>query len=501
VSALTPPDWLARRASLSPHRSALLDVATGLSLDFAALEARTNRWARWLTARGVGPGDRVAVLARNRVEYVELLFACQKLGAVLQNLNWRLSGPELAALVADAEPTLLLYEVALEPAAVRAAQPALPLLALEGPEVASRAELDPGPLPPPPVGLEAPWVICYTGGTTGLPKGALLTQGNILFNAIQTVASWGLGQEDSAILNAPLFHTGGLNVFTAPLIWAGGASWVCGGFEAEQVFDLIERGATLFFGVPTMFQLLLAHPRWPGVDLTRLKVMISGGAPCPAPIFEAVLAKGVPFKTGYGLTEAGPNNFWLPDPLAPAKPGRVGRPLMLVQARLTDEDGAAITTPGRPGELQLKGPHVIPGYWRRPEATAALFTPDGWLRTGDLAEVDADGDYAICGRLKDLIISGGENIYPAEVESVLYAHPEVAEVAVLGVPDPRWGEVPIAVVVARGPLGAEALLAHAAAHLARYKVPKRVIFADALPKTGAGKLDKQALARSLVTAQ
>ena len=501
MSPLATPDWLARRAALSPRRAALVEVASGLTLTFEALEARTNRTARWLARRGVEAGDRVAVLARNRVEYLELFFACQKLGAILQNLNWRLSPAELTLLVEDAAPRVLIGERTFSAAldALRAAQPRLPLIDLDGPELAARAEEPDAPLPPPPVGLDAPWVICYTGGSTGLPKGALLTQGNILFNAIQTVASWGLDQADVAILNAPLFHTGGLNVFTAPLVWAGGASWVCPTFDAGQVFDLIEAGATLFFGVPTMFQVLIAHPRWAGADLSRLRVVISGGAPCPRPIFDAFFARGVAFKTGYGLTEAGPNNFWLPDHLAQAKPGAVGRPLFFVQARLTAEDGAPVMTPQTPGELQLRGPHVVPGYWGPRAADGDPFTADGWLRTGDLAERDADGDYRICGRIKELIISGGENIYPAEVESALFAHPEVAEVAVVAAPDARWGEVPVAVVVARGPLSAEALITHAEAYLARYKVPRRVIFVPELPKTGAGKVDKRRLVAEWVT--
>lgn len=500
MSGLDTPDWLARRAQLSPDRTAFVEVGTGASHTFAKLEARTNRWARWLAATGVQPGDRVAVLAKNRLEYLEVFFACQKLGAILQNLNWRLTPGELAALVEDAEPRLLLSEAGFELEAIRAAQPGLPIFDLDGPEVAGRVEASADPMPPPPVGLDAPWVICYTGGTTGLPKGALLTQGNILFNAIQTVASWGLDERDVAILNAPLFHTGGLNVFTAPLVWAGGASWVCGGFDAGQVLDLVAGGASLFFGVPTMFQLLMAHPRWAEADLTRLKLVISGGAPCPAPIFDALFAKGVAFRTGYGLTEAGPNNFWLPEPMVRAKPGAVGRPLFLVQARLSDPDGGVIAEPDRPGELQLRGPHVVPGYWRRPDASADLFTADGWLRTGDLAERDADGDYRICGRIKDLIISGGENIYPAELESVLLGLPGVVEAAVIGAPDPRWGEVPWAVVVVDDPaVDAAAVVAHAEAHLARYKVPRKVHFVDALPKTGAGKVDKRRLVEAVVT--
>jgi fatty-acyl-CoA synthase len=347
--------------------------------------------------------------------------------------------------------------------------------------------------PPPAIALEwnHPWVICYTGGTTGLPKGALLTHGSITWNAINTITSWGLTPEDITILNAPLFHTGGLNVFTAPLVYIGGTSIVCRGFDAAQVFDLIrDAGVTLYFGVPTTFITLQQHPRWWTGDFTRLKLIISGGAPCPRPVFERFWERGVDFKTGYGLTEAGPNTFWLPAAEVRRKPGAVGYPLMHIEVRIVGLDGQ-VCGAEQVGELHIRGPHVCAGYWNRPEETASAFR-DGWLRTGDLASFDADGCYTIVGRLKDVIISGGENIYPAEVESVLAGHPAIAEITLIGIADPIWGEVGRAIVVLRPDqrFDPAALLAYGRERLARYKLPKSVVVVDSIPKTAAGKVDR-----------
>jgi fatty-acyl-CoA synthase len=353
-------------------------------------------------------------------------------------------------------------------------------------------------------------VLCYTGGTTGLPRAAILTHQTITWNAVNTISSWGLSGRDVAVLNAPMFHTGGLNVFTAPLVHAGGCSILCREFDVEQLFDLVEgpvpglgpeRGVSCLFGVPAMFQAMQAHPRFATAPLQRLGLVISGGAPCPMPVFERFWARGIDFKTGYGLTEAGPNNFWLPPERVRDKPGAVGWPLLHVEVRivLEAEAGRRVEAgPGEVGELWIRGPHVSPGYADDPEATAASFV-DGWLRTGDLARADADGCVTIVGRSKDMIISGGENIYPAEIESALAGHPEVAEAAVIGMPDPRWGEVGCAFVVAAAGCSpsADSLLAGLRERLARYKIPKAVVFVEALPRTGAGKIDKRALAARL----
>ena len=501
----TAVDWLEKRARLSPEKLALVDTIHGRRISYAQWNAQANRTAHFLRERlGVAKGDRVAVLASNCVEYLDVWFACNKLGAILQNLNWRLSVGELAQLLADAAPRTLIYsaEFAQAAAELRQAGDGRSYVALEtkaDPADHAFGERDayPDTTPAAPaLSLDDPWVICYTGGTTGLPKGCILTHGNILWNAINTVMSWGVGADDTAILNAPLFHTGGLNVFTAPLVQAGGTSIVCKSFDVEQVFDLVESGeVSVFFGVPTMFTLMQSHPRWPTADFSKLKFVISGGAPCPLPVFERFWACGVDFKTGYGLTEAGPNTFWLPPEQVRAKPGAVGYPLMHVEVKLIDEQGGEIVGPGRAGELCIRGPHRTPGYWNNPKATAEAIDADGWLHTGDLAERDADGAYTIAGRAKDMYISGGENVYPAEVESVIHGHEAVAEAAVFGVPDDKWGEVGKAVVALRAgaTLDEAELKAYIKARIAGYKVPKSIEFVAEIPKTGPGKIDKRAL--------
>ncbi len=501
-------DWLQRRANLSPEQIALVDTGSGERRSYSAWNAEANRTAWWMrNALGLQTGDRLAVLASNSFAYLDLWFACNKTGAILQNLNWRLSVDELAALIADAAPAALCYSAEFADMVRQLAerpecQSVADWVAMEQPAHDAHRHLDQrntlpaDPFPTPPLEHDSPWVICYTGGTTGLPKGAILTHGTITWNAVNTVMSWGIGPEDTAILNAPLFHTGALNVFTSPLVQAGGCSIVCKGFDPDQVFDLVAQGAAnLFFGVPTMFTVLQNHRRWQEADFSRLKLVISGGAPCPMPVFQRFWERGVDFKTGYGLTEAGPNTFWLPPEQVRKKPGAVGYPLFHVEVRLRALEGNGEPPVGEAGELLIRGPHRTPGYWNNPTATAKAIDADGWLYTGDLAIRDEDGAYTIVGRLKDMYISGGENVYPAEIESVLHAHPAIAEAAVFGVPDDTWGEVGCAAVVLRAgeTVDAEALRAWLKERLAGYKVPHRVEFVDSLPTTGAAKVDKRAL--------
>jgi fatty-acyl-CoA synthase len=493
-------DWLARRASLSPERVALVDTIGERKITYREWNGAANRTARYLRALGVERGARVAVLATNCVEVLDVWFACAKLGAIFQPLNWRLSGNELAALVEDGTPTVLVYGKSFAPQVEALRGVAASVRHFVGLDDADgfigREAHSDAPLLAEPMSPTDPWALCYTGGTTGLPKAAILTYGSIHANAVNTIVSWGLDASDVALLNAPLFHTGGMNVFTAPLVFAGGASVVCRAFDVDQVFDLVQaRAITVLFGVPTMFLAMQAHPRWSEVDFSSLKLVISGGAPCPTPVFEKFWARDVDFKTGYGLTEAGPNNFWLPPEEVRRRPGAVGVPLFDVEVKLVDESGRECEGPAE-GELLIRGAHVCGGYWNRPAETATAIA-GGWLRTGDLARRDEHGFYSIVGRSKDLIISGGENIYPAEIECVLAAHPAVAEVAVIPVPDPKWGEVPRAVVVATpGSTATEQeLLAFVKERIASFKVPKSIVFLSALPKTAVGKVDKLALTR------
>ncbi|MCB9640760.1 MAG: long-chain fatty acid--CoA ligase [Myxococcales bacterium] len=498
-------DWLSKRAHLSPEKVALIDQPTGEHITYKTWDQRVQKLALSLQRSfGVKKGDRVAILAMNCVEYLDVFFACGRLGAILQNLNWRLQVRELDALLKETAPLVLVYgedfldtvqtlqkERAEIPSWIAFTQSAR----AEDAAFADRDAMDANEdLEPVEIFEDDPWLICYTGGTTGLPKGATLTHGNILANAINTVISWELDAKDVAILNAPLFHVGGLNVFTTPLVYAGGTSIVCKGFDVGMVFDLVQdQGVTVFFGVPTMFIMMQEAPRWKDADFSKTKFVISGGAPCPLPVFERFWEKGVHFKTGYGLTEAGPNNFWLPKEDIQRKPGAVGFPLMHVQIKVVHEDGKPVG-PEEVGELCLRGPHVMKGYWQRPDASAAVLR-DGWLHTGDLVRVDEEGYVSIVGRLKDMYISGGENVYPAEIESVLHEMDGIAEAALVGVPDARWGEVGLALL--RREEGAsiddQDVLRYCHEHLARYKIPRFVVFAEEIPKTSAGKIDKKAI--------
>lgn len=499
-------DWLARREMLSPDKVALLDAQHNYRpITYREWNRAANRTANWLHALGVRKGDLVAVLSMNCVEYLDIWFACGKLGAIMQTLNWRLAAGELISLLTDVTPKMLVYgpDFARQVDVMHDQVPGIGIYAaMDGNALASRhdgtlVERDACPqTPPPPVELtwDSPWALCYTGGTTGLPKAAILTHGNITWNSINTIVSWGLLPTDRTILNAPMFHTGGLNVLTAPLVHLGGTSIVCRDVDLDQVFDLIENmGVTVYFGVPTMFIAQQAHPRWAQANFSGLRWVISGGAPCPPPVFEKWWARGVDFKMGYGLTESGPNTFWMSADNARRKPGSVGVPMFHVDVQVAHPGGTPCV-PDELGELLIRGPHITPGYWNHPEETRKALA-GGWLHTGDLARYDAEGFYYIVGRSKEMIISGGENIYPAEIEAVLSGHPSVAAVAVVGVPDEHWGEVGRAIVVLKP--GAEqldgALLDYCRQHLARYKVPKSVVYTDALPTTGAGKIDKRLL--------
>lgn len=494
------PDWLEKRAQLSPDRVALINADTKEKFTYAQWNKNANQTAYYLQSLGIKKGDRVAILAANCIEYLDIWFSCNKLGAILQSLNYRLTPIELKGIIDYAAPKALIYSsdfselVAGLQKSINCISKWVALSKKTVPtdeSFSDKSKFPTASFPKVEIDQDDPWVICYTGGTTGMPKGALLTFRAINANAINTVMSWELDSNDIAILNAPLFHTGGLNVFTAPLVQAGGTSIVCKSFSVEQTFDLINNwNVTLFFGVPTMFIAMQQHKDWDKVDFSKCKLVINGGAPAPMDVFEKFWARGIDFKTGYGLTEAGPNTFWLPKADVRRKPGYVGIPLFHIDVKLVDEDGKEVG-PNEIGEIIIRGDHVCSGYWNNWEATKKTIV-DGWLHTGDLGLKDEEGYFKIVDRLKDMIISGGENIYPAEVESAIFSCEGVAEVTVFGVPDPKWGEVGCAVIVAKNPqLNEEIIKKHCQERLAKYKIPKYFKFVKEIPKTGAGKIDKK----------
>jgi fatty-acyl-CoA synthase len=499
-------DWLHRREMLSPNKVAVIDAVNGNArITYREWNQRANRLANYLRdGLGINKGDRVSIYSLNRVEYLDALFACNKLGAILHVVNWRLKPRELEGVINDVTPKVMIYSQEwreqvdeLRPTLVSVEHyvgldsPAL------GDDVSWQAERGNWPATQPdPMELdwEDPWIICYTGGTTGLPKGAILNYRAVTWNSINTTVSWGLRPDDVVPQNNPMFHTGGLNVLTTPLIHIGATSIISSRFDIDEFFDQIETlGVTFFFGVPTMLLMMIQHPRWGSLDLSTVRLAMAGGGNCPKVVYEAFWDKGIEFKEGYGLTEAGPNTFWLPAEEVRGKIGSVGRPLFHIDVKVVNEKGDSLGD-NEVGELLIRGPHVFGGYWNRPEATAETLV-DGWLRTGDLARRDGDGCYYIVGRSKDMIKSGGENIYPAEVEDVMHSHPAVAAAALIPVPDPKWGEVGRAIIALKpgASLPEEELMAFLRDRLAHYKVPKSVVYVDEIPKTPASKVDKQLL--------
>lgn len=494
-------EWLQRREQLTPEKVGLIDMVTQQRLTYRTLNARTRALAAFLQADyGIHAGERVAVLAFNTPEYLDAFFACALLGAILVPLNWRLTVRELKTILNDCTPALLIYDEEHQMqamAAVTALQsdafsplPTLVMSAFPGADHALAQRVQPLRL----TDGEEIALILYTSGTTGVPKGAMLSHRMITWNAINTQVSWGLHDTDITPTFAPFFHAGGLNVLTTPLFHAGGTVVLLRSSEPTAVLQAIERErCTIVFAVPSVFQMMMEHPLFSICDLSSLRFCVTGGSSCPLPIIQRYADRGLVFRQGYGLTEVGVNCFSLAPEDALRKAGSVGFPVFHSEARIVDATDHDVPA-GTVGELVLAGPHVCSGYWRQPEATAETYR-DGWWHTGDLARCDEEGYYFIVGRKKDMLISGGENIYPAEIEGVLAQHPGILEVAVIAQPDAKWGEVGLAVVVPRvpGSLTAEEVIAFCNDKLARYKIPRRVVFADALPRNAMGKIMKAEL--------
>jgi fatty-acyl-CoA synthase len=346
-----------------------------------------------------------------------------------------------------------------------------------------------------PVAVDADDVamLMYTSGTTGRAKGTMLTHGNFWWNNTNAMHNFDVLADDVTLAAAPLFHIGGLNVITLVTLQKGGMVLLHRAFDPTAALaDMQKHKVTTMFGVPAMFQFMAQHPKFADTDLSRLRMMICGGAPCPESLLKVWESRGVPIQQGYGLTETTPMVSFLAPAFALSKLGSSGRPPLFTQVRLVSFDGKPITEPGTQGEILVRGPNVMRGYWRNQEATTAAIDPNGWFRTGDVGWMDAEGFLTISDRVKDMIISGGENVYPAEVENVLFQHPAVAEAAVIGVPDPKWGETVCAVVALKAgqALDLEQLREFAGERLARYKLPRRLEIIAALPRNATGKVLK-----------
>jgi fatty-acyl-CoA synthase len=479
---MSTPSWLAGHARFLPEHEALFDATSGRRWTYRQLHDDSLRWAALLRAEGVRRGDRVAVLAHNRGETFALLFACAELGAILFPMNWRLSVAELAWQNAHAEPKVIVAEASCATSLNGNVWP------IERELGAERYE-GPGAEP------DDPWQLMYTSGSTGKPKGALLTHGQLLYNAVNTTLACDLTPQDSTLTFTPLFHTGGMNCLSTPLLHRGGRVVLTHGVEPESAFALIaQERVTLLMGVPTIYQMLADHPGFTQADLSSVRDALCGGAPLSLPLLERWLEREIPLRQGFGMTEVGPNCFSMPHDWVRRKLPTVGKPIHHVKMKVVDSAGRQLG-PDEPGELLLGGPIVFGGYFRDPEATARALTEDGFFRSGDVVSFDEDGFATVRGRIKEMYISGGENVYPAEVEAVISRFGAVSAVAVVGVPDPQWGEVGHAFLEpAPGQqIDLGALSAFLQQHLARYKQPKKVVVREQLPRTASGKLDKVAL--------
>jgi fatty-acyl-CoA synthase len=489
------PDLIAKRAMLSPDAVAMEEYATGRSVTYAELDRRAARAAAVMAERGITAGDRVAILSRNCIAFFELLFGCAKLGAIFVPLNWRMRARELDRLIEDCAPRLLFHGP--EDAGTAALLAAPPPTIVLGADYEALLEA----APPRPFRSQWPasdiWYLLYTSGTTGRPKGVIHTFGMALANHLNIGSTIDLRSTDTTVNFLPLFHTAGINLHTLPTLIAGGRVIVLPGFDAEAMASLIEaKRLDTIFAVPAVYQTLLDHPRFAAAPLDHVRHWSCGGAPLPDALVERYRVLGVRVCNGMGMSETGPTAFLADPEDAWVKIGSVGKPRLLCSVRIVDEEGRDVAD-GEVGDLLFSGPAVTPGYWRDEEATRAAFTPDGWLRSGDLAWRDREGFYYIAGRRKDMFISGGENVYPAEIENILVAHPAIAEAAVIPVPDPKWGEVGHAFILPAGKdaPGAGDLEAYCRARLAAYKVPKSFEVVSDFPRTAAGKIQKHLLRR------
>ncbi len=495
-------DLLGERARLTPAKTALVVVPDGDRLSYAELDAGAARCARlWRETLGLGRGERVGILAHNRPEYLEAFFAAGKSGVVLVTLGTRLTATELAHIVDDSGLRALFYdgEFAGTVEKLRGLVEVEHWLALDQPAAAGDrryGELT-GALAADGYEREAcapedPYCLLYTSGTTGKPKGVIIPHRQVAWNGYNTVASWGLTADDVSPIFTPLYHAGGLMAFLTPIVTAGGTVVLHRGFDPGEIWRTIEaEGCTVVLGVPTIWKLLKEAPEFETADLSRVRAFYSGGAPLPHYLIEAYQRRGVVFKQGFGMTEVGVNCFTMTAEESRRKIGSIGKPLMFTEVRLVDEAGRDVAD-GEVGELLFHGPHVSLGYWNNPAATAEALDGDGWFHSGDLARRDEEGFFYVAGRRKEMIISGGVNVYPAEIEAALLLHPHVADAAVVGVEDDTWGEVGVAFVVplAGRRVDADGLAAHLGERLARFKIPKRFELLDELPRTAYGKVVK-----------
>jgi len=501
-------NWIARHAGQTPDKLALR--FPGRDYSYAQLAALVDQLCAALAAGGVRRGACVAYLGFNSPEMLALLFACARLGALFMPLNWRLAGPEHRQMLEDCPPTVLLVEAPFvaQVESCRTGLAAMTLVALDAvppgwipyPQFLASGRGGMAPLDPQ-VGGDTPVLICYTSGSTGKPKGVVLTQDALACNAANSVDMHGLKAQDRVLTILPLFHVGGLNILTTPALQVGASVVLHPRFDPEAALDAIERERiTLTVVVPAVMDALMALPRWKTADISSLRMFSIGSSIVPERLIHASHARGVPMVQVYGSTETCPIAVYQKVEDARAKVGSIGRPAAYCQVRIVDDAGN-VAASDVIGEIQVRGRNVMSGYWRAPQTTAEALV-DGWFRSGDMGHRDADDFLFVDGRRKEMIISGGENIYPAEIENVLIECEAIAEAAVVGRSDDRWGEIVVAVVVpkAGSSLSREQVLKLFDGRIARYKHPKDVVFIGELPKTALGKVRKEEV-RTLANAE
>jgi fatty-acyl-CoA synthase len=491
-------NWLAQRADRSPNRRAL--SFEGTTWTYGELQERIDRLAGGLRAHGVNHGDRVAFLGFNQPAFFELLFAASRLGAIFVPLNFRLTGPELSYIINDAGIHTLVADEPHRPVidGIRDELPCRHFVSADEPAVGwpaiSTVAAHSAPLSlAETIDPDEVAVIMYTSGTTGRPKGAMLTHANLWWNNTNSLHMLDVIEDEVTLVMAPLFHIGGLNVTTLITWQKGGEVVLHRTFDPARFLEDVPRyGVTTTFGVPAMLLFISQHPGFEAADLNSLRLIICGGAPVPEPLMKTYNGRGIPINQGYGLTETSPSLTFLSSEFGLSKLGSAGRTPLFTEVRIVDAEGRVVTHPLTKGEVCAKGPNIMKGYWNKPEATRAAVDAEGWFHTGDVGYLDEDGFLYIADRVKDMVITGGENVYPAEVESALYDHPAVAEVAVIGLPDERWGEAVVAVVALKPDqtLTLDELRDFAGDHLARYKLPTRLELVELLPRNPAGKVLK-----------
>ncbi len=495
--------WTTKWAELYPDEPSV--KCGDLLLTKREFNNRINQLSHALQAKGIKKGDRVAGLLANGNEFLEILFACSKIGAIMVPMNFRLAPPELEYILKDSIPKLFFYspEFMVTVEALRGKTLGTGEYICERPGGA-RDDLEYGnwiasyskeePEVKEEITLDDPQFLMYTSGTTGKPKGAVLTHGNTQWNGINGIVLYGITKQHIGLTSAPLFHIGGLSASATPTLYVGGRLVIQRFFNPAETLKLIEiERVNSMFGIPVMFQFMALVPEFSASDLSSIHYFIAGGAPCPKSLIETYMKKGVVFNQGYGLTETAPGVSSLRSEEAERKLGSAGKPMFHVDLRVVDDSDKPLP-PKEMGEVVIKGPNVFKEYWRLPKETAEA-KRGGWFHTGDMGYLDEEGYLWLVDRKRDMYISGGENVYPAEVEDVIYKMDQVKEVGVIGFQDPKWGEVGLAVVVPRSGINLteQEVVTFCQGKLAKYKIPKKVVFAQALPRTATGKVLKKEL--------